>query len=225
MLDLEKYGIAANWPKLRVMQEEVAGLEHRRGAAEQEVAAARNAIPAAEQRDAEADAKAIRAGKSGPRAQHAAKARAALEDAERNLAAYNRALADAQSDFARFTADHRDELRAALVEALNHKGRRLAEHARQAAVLYGQLEDGKYDLKAFTPPPPLQESGPPGSLRGRSSTSVIAINTGQSVGPARGHIEDMLAYLASFAPPEEPSPAQPPPSGDGKRGVPKRGAA
>jgi small-conductance mechanosensitive channel len=205
MLDLERYGLEESWPKLRKLQEEVASLEKRRGEAEAAVYAARNAIPSAQEQDTEAAAKAIRAGKSMPATKHEAKARAALEDAERNLTAYHKAVASAQSDLARFTAAHAEELRDAMLDALDDKARELARVAREAAVLYGQLEDAKYDLKQFAPPPaPPDENAPAQKL----STSVISVGTQRSVGPARGDVEQMLGYLASLAPSEAKRPVE-----------------
>src|SRR5215210_3893504 len=109
-LDLNRYGLEEKWPKLGAMRQEVADLVARQGEAEAAVVAARNAISAAQERDAEAAAKAIRAGKSVPDGEHEKKARATLEDAQRNLAAYTRAAQDAKSDLARFTAEHRGEI-------------------------------------------------------------------------------------------------------------------
>jgi hypothetical protein len=203
MIDLDRYGIADKWPRLRKKQEEVANLERRRGEAEQEVLAGRDAIPAAQERDAEAAAKAIRAGKSVPEPGHEVKARAQLEAAERTAAAFTKAAADAQSELDAFIAGHRDELRAAMVAALNANDQAIAYHAQEAQRRYAFREDARYDLKAFAPPPsPPDENAPAQKL----STSVIAIGTQRSVGPARGEVEQMLAYLASLAElPSEPA--------------------
>ena len=193
MRDLERYGIADKWPKLNAMRQEIADLEARRGEAEAAVVAAREAIRAAQEQDAEAAAKAIRAGKSVPDAKHERKALAALEDAQRSLAAYTRAAADAQSDLARFTAKHRAEIRADILGALRDKAQRLNEHATEAAQLYATIADSQYDLKELTPPPPSEE--PAGS--GQNMVSIVSV-TRQSFGPNRGDVEGALSYLAGL---------------------------
>jgi hypothetical protein len=216
MLDLNRYGLADKWPKLRAMQEEIASLEYHKGKAEGEVAAAQGAISAAQERDAEAAAKAIRAGKDVPKATHEAKALGALEDAERTLAAYRKALADVESDLARFVAEHRDALRAAMVEALNENDRELAHHAREAARRYAFREDAKYDLKQFAPPlAPPDENAPAQRL----STTVIGVTTQRASGPNRGDVEAMLAYLASLGLAQPESGPVQPPSGTVKVGA------
>jgi hypothetical protein len=193
MLDLERYGIADKWPKLGAMRQEVADLEARRGEAEAAVVAAREAIRAAQERDTEAAAKAIRAGKSVPEGKHERKALAALEDAQRNLAAYTRAATDAQSDLARFIAKHRAAIRANVLGALRDKAQRLHEHATEAAQLYATIADSGCDLKDLTPPPPSDE--PVGT--GQNMMSIISI-TRQSIGPNRGDVEAALSYLVSL---------------------------
>jgi hypothetical protein len=193
MRDLERYGIADRWPKLNAMRQEIADLEARRGEAEAAVFAAREAIRAAQEQDAEAAAKAIRAGKSVPDGKHERKVLAALEDAQRNLAAYARAATDAQADLARFTAKHRAEIRADILGALRDKARRLNEHATEAAQLYATIADASYDLKDLTPPPPSEEAAGPG----QNMVDIVNI-TRQSFGPNRGDVEGALSYLASL---------------------------
>lgn len=193
MRDLSRYGIADRWPKLNAMRQEIADLEQRRGEAEAAVFAAREAIPAAQEQDAEAAAKAIRAGKSVPDAKHERKAQATLEDAQRNLAAYTRAATDAQADLARFTAKHRAEIRADILGALRDKARRLNEHATEAAQLYATIADSHYDLKDLAPPPASDE--PAGT--GQNMVSIINV-TRQSFAPHRGDVEGALSYLASL---------------------------
>jgi hypothetical protein len=193
MRDLDRYGIAERWPKLNAMRQEIAELEARRGEAEAAVVAAREAIRAAQEQDTEAASKAIRGGKSVPDAKHERKALAALEDAQRNAAAYTRAAADAQTDLARFTAKHRAEIRADILGALRDKAQRLHEHATEAAQLYATIADSHYDLKDLTPPPASDE--PAGT--GQNMVSIISV-TRQSFGPNRGDVEGALSYLASL---------------------------
>ena len=173
MRDLNRYGIADRWPKLNAMRQEIADLEARRGEAEAAVFAAREAIRAAQEQDAEAAAKAIRAGKSVPDAKHERKALAALEDAQRNLAAYTRAATDAQADLARFTAKHRARIREDILGALRDKAQHLHEHATEAAQLYATIADSHYDLKDLTPPPASDE--PAGTGQNMVSLSLIHI--------------------------------------------------
>jgi hypothetical protein len=193
MRDLDRYGIADKWPKLTAMRQEVADLEARRGEAEAAVVAAREAIGTAQEQDAEAASKAIRAGKSVPDGKHERKVLAALEDAQRNLAAYARAATDAQADLARFTAKHRAEIRADILGALREKARRLNEHATEAAQLYATIADSQYDLKELTPAPPPDE--PAGT--GQNMVDIINV-TRQSFGPNRGDVEGALSYLAGL---------------------------
>jgi hypothetical protein len=128
-----------------------------------------------------------------PDAKHERKALAALEDAQRNAAAYTRAAADAQTDLARFTAKHRAEIRADILGALRDKAQRLHEHATEAAQLYATIADSHYDLKDLTPPPASDE--PAGT--GQNMVSIISV-TRQSFGPNRGDVEGALSYLASL---------------------------
>jgi hypothetical protein len=195
MFDLQTYGIADKWPKLRKLQKEVADLEQRRDEAEREVMFARNGIPAARDKDAEAASVAIRIGRPMPQPKHEAEALAALEGAERTSAALSRAVQSARADLNEYMAQHSGEIRASVVEALRDKAHQLARHAREAAVLFGQIEDSRYDLKALAPPPAPPDENAPAQ---RLSTSVIAIGTARSTGPARGDVEQMLGYLAGL---------------------------
>ena len=194
MLDLNKYGIAERWPRLRRLEEEVAELERRRGEAEGEVAAARNAIQAARERDAEAAGKAARAGKALPKPEHEARAQAALEDAERNLEAYQRAVVEAQGDLAAFIARHRAELHADTLSALRDKAQRLGELMREAAPLYATIADSRYDLKTLAPPTPPDENAP----AVRNSFELIGVLSTHGGGPNRGDVEQTFAHLASL---------------------------
>ena len=53
MIDLRKYGLESKWPKLTALMREVSDLERRRTEVEGQVMAARNAIPAARDKDAD----------------------------------------------------------------------------------------------------------------------------------------------------------------------------
>jgi hypothetical protein len=194
MLDLRKYGIRDEWPELVKRQQEVANLERRRSEAEGNVAVARNAIERAKEQDAEAAAKALRAGKAMPSAKAQAKAQDDLAEAERMHVASSRAVEAAQTDLGAYQARHAGEIRASLSRALRDKARRLAAHATEAVQLYGQLEDSRYDLRRLTPPAPTQEfSGPPQNI-----TTVIGYHGTDSSRPDRGNVEAMLAYLANL---------------------------
>ena len=194
MIDLKRYGLANRWPKLAKLQAEIASLERRGGEVEGEVMAARNAIPAARDKDAEAAAKALRSGKGMPPAKHEAEALAALEGAERTLVALTKAVQDAQSDLARLMASHREKILAAVIDVLRDNGHELAHHAREASRRYAFHMDAHYDIKALAPPAPPNENAP----AARNSFTVMGIHTTRSVGPARGHVEEMLAYLAGL---------------------------
>jgi len=219
-MNLEKFGIADKWPKVAQLQQELTSLEQRQGEADAAVVAARNAIPAAEAKDREADAKAIRAGEAS-KAQYKAKAQAALEDAERTLAAYGKAIEDARVELATLVAAHRDELRAAMIDALRDNDQALAHHAREAARRYAFREDAQYDLKSVAPPPPPVDHNAPA----RDSFELIANLTTGSTEPERGTVEQVLAHLASLESQyPEPSPTEPPPKA-AKVSTPTSGAA
>jgi hypothetical protein len=210
MLDLKRYNLETKWPKLAKLQAEVSDLERERDKAQAEVMASEAAIAEAQAKDREADAAAIRSGKSLPKAQHQAKAEAARDNAERNLAAYQKAVADAQADLNAFIAEHRDGIRAAMVEALNRNDAELAHHAREAARRYAFREDARYDLKQFAPPPaPPDENAPAQKL---STTFIGPVTTQLAAGPNRGDVEGMLGYLAGLAP-SSSAEVQPPTGG------------
>ena len=204
MIDLTRYGIADKWPKLAKLQREIADLEKRRGEAEGAVVAARNAIPAARDKDAEAASVAIRAGRDMPRPKHEADAVAALEDAERTLTALAKAVQSAQADLNNYLGQHREAIYGALVEAVRNSDAELAHHAREAARLYAFREDAHYDLKALAPPPAPPDENAPAQ---RLSTTVIGLKTTRSMGPDRGTIEQALGHLAGlgaqYAEPDE----------------------
>ena len=156
------------------------------------------AVDAAKAQDNEEAAKAVRAGKPVPPAKHETKAKAAREDAERTLAAYQKALEGAQQDLNGYMAQHREAIYAALVEAVQRSDQELAHHAREAARRYAFREDAHYDLKALAPPPAPRDENAPAQ---RLSTSIIAIGTARSTGPARGEVEGILGYLAGLESP------------------------
>ena len=221
MLDLKRYGIADEFPKLARLEAEVADLERRRAEAEAAVFVARNAISGAREKDEQAAAQALRGGKAMPEAKHEAKAQAALEDAERTLTAYQKAVEGATSELAAFTAEHRTEIARAIVAALRDKAARLRELTAEAAPLYATIEDSKYDLKNLTPPPPVDHDAP-----ARDSFTVIGPVTSQAGAPQRGTVEEVLAHLASLeAQFSEPPPVQAPPTGPAQVSAARRGAA
>ena len=197
MIDLRKYGLEGKWPRLAKLQREVSDLERRRGEAEGAVAAAQNAIPAAQERDAAEGAKAIRAGKTeGAGSEHEDRARAAFSNAERNRIAYAKAAEEARAELVATMAEHREAIYAALVEAVRKSDQELAHHAREAARRYAFREDAAYDLKALAPPPAPPDENAPAQ---RLSTSIIAIGTARTTGPSRGDVEQTLSYLAGLA--------------------------
>ena len=220
MVDLKRYGIADKWPKLAALQQEVSDLERARGEAEGAVFAARSAIPAAKEKDAQAAAQALRSGKAMPEAKHEAKAQAALEDAERTAAAYAKAVESATSELAVFTAEHRAEIAGAIVAALRDKAQRLRELATEAAPLFALISDSRYDLKNLTPPPPVDENAP----GAKSSVTVIG-PVGTQSDPNRGDVEATLAYLATLEERFTPPAPVGPPKAEAKVSAARRGAA
>jgi hypothetical protein len=195
MLDLLKYGLADEWPALASLQAEVRDLELALGKAQGELQAANAAVPTAQQRDSGAASKALRSGKEVPAPRFEPRAVSAVSNAERTVAAYERAVVDATGDLNAFIADHRDALLAAMVEAVNKSDQELAYHAQETARRFAFREDARYDLKGFQPPPP-----PPDELAPAQplSTTIIGIKSQRAAGPDRGHVEQVLGYLGSF---------------------------
>jgi hypothetical protein len=192
---LAPYGLAAKSPKLAKLQDEVFGLEKRRIAAEAAVTAARDFIPQARDRDAEAAARALRSGKDMPAPRHEGEARAALEDAERTLAALTKATADAAQELEAAKATHRASLLADFAAARRENAEAMARLAPELSSRYGR-DFALADIVAkMTPPPEAVEFWGPA----RNTTTVIGVQTMETVaGVPRGTVEQVLGHLGGL---------------------------
>jgi hypothetical protein len=201
---LVAYGLAAKYPKLAKLQDEVFGLEKRRIAGEVAMTMARNSIGQAKERDAEAAARALRNGKEMPPPKHEEEAKAALEGAERTLAALTKATADAAQELEAFKAKHRASLLADYMAARRENAAEMARLAPELSSRYGRDFALADIVKKLTPPPEAVESfdAP------RNTTSVIGIQTMETVaGVPRGTVEQVLGHLGGLVREfEEPEP-------------------
>lgn len=193
---LTTLGLEKRWPRLARLQTEIAGLEKRNREAEVEVMRLRAELGPAREKDLDAEAKAIRAGKEPPKSKHEPDVQRKLERAERDSAVMGRALQAAQTDLGTFLAKHQAELYRDVAVARSQIGARVAEAARAALVDYVRYEDLFYVLKNLTPPPPNREGEPVQRL----TQSFIGggVQTTQR-GPDRGEVEAMLQHLISLA--------------------------
>ena len=201
---LAAYGLAAKYPKLAKLQTEVFTLEKRRIAAEADVERARNSIQQAKDRDAEAAARALRNSKDMPSPKHEAEAKAALEGAERTLAALTKATADAAQELEAAKAKHRAALLADFAAARRENAAEMARLAPELSSRYGR-DFALADIVAkMTPPPEAVEFWGPA----RNTTTVVGVQTMESVaGVPRGTVEAVLGHLGGLVREfEEPEP-------------------
>lgn len=96
-----------------------------------------------------------------------------------------------------YRLEHAAKLQADIAAALSTKAQELARHAREAAALYAEFEDGKLEAKRLIPP-----QGAPENTREPQDSSVLIgpMNTRTITGPNRGDVEAVLSYLASLGP-------------------------
>jgi chromosome segregation ATPase len=182
---------------LRQLEQRVASLERERGQVEAEAHRLRMQVQQAREHDLNAEALALNAGKK-PAEPTEPVLRAQLEDAERRVEVLQRRLQLAQSATATYVAEHRDELREALIAALGARAHELAEHARAAAQLFGEIMDNQRPLRReLAPPTPVEEA---------TGTGQNTVDFGGIVSRAnvygephqRGDVEAVLGYLASL---------------------------
>jgi hypothetical protein len=194
-LPLGRLGLMEKWPKLGKLQDEVASLDKRRQEAESAVVAAKDAVPRAKELDATSVAKALRSGKAMPEAKAEAKAQAALDSAERTLAAFTKATADAAQDLEQFKAKHRDELLADLTASRRENASEMARLAPELSSRYARDFELADLIKKLAPPATPAES----DLPARSTTTFIGVESMQTVaGVPRGTVEQVLTHLASL---------------------------
>ena len=183
--------------ELRRLAERVASLEQERSQVEGEAHRLRLQVQQAREHDLNAEALALNAGEKPPKPTEP-DIRRKLEDTERRLEVLRRRLPLAQSDVAVYISEHRGELRESLIAALGDRAHQLAEHARAAAQLYGEIMDGQRPLrKELAPPAPVEEA----TGTGRDTVDFGGIVSRANVYGEpfeRGDVEAMLSYLAAL---------------------------
>jgi chromosome segregation ATPase len=107
-LDLNTLGLAKKWPKLDLLQSEVADLQKRLSSDENQVRQLEGALAGA--RAKELDAAAVRKGKEVPHGTHEDSAKRSLEAAQRDRDVLAKAVESAQADLAAFRAAHQSAL-------------------------------------------------------------------------------------------------------------------
>ncbi len=188
---LEKFGLQERYPKLVALQKEVADLDARRAAADGELVALRQGLGPAREKDAEAGAKALRAGKDAPEPKHEAEAEEKVRGAERNLRALEGATAAAAQDLTVEQRKHSGRLLEDLTKARAEAAKRVAEQAASLLADYGMFVDSDGVAKRFAPPaPPPDENAP-----AQKTTWVISAPRA-TAGPQRGDVEAVLGHLA-----------------------------
>jgi len=206
---LRALNLESKWPKLAALQDEIASLEKRLHRARGAVHVAQGQLGPARERDLTDAGRAIRARKAVPEPEHEPKVKAELEAAQRMAEQVSRALQAAREDYGNFLAIHQSALYGDVLEARDQIGREVAQAAQEAQRSYSRYADMHHVIKGLTPPPPVVETGPPGSEDPRVvrpvTNSFLGVHTTQASGPARGDIEAALGYLASLAPSEDPA--------------------
>jgi hypothetical protein len=188
---LERFGLEERYPKLTALQAEVADLDARRAAADGELVALRQGVGPAREKDAEAGAKALRAGKDVPEAKHEAEAEAKVREAERNLRALEGATAAAAEDLTAEQRKHSGALLQDLTRARAETAKRVAEQAASLLSDYGLFADSDGVAKRFAPPvPPPDENAP------AQKTTIVIGAPRATAGPQRGDVEAVLGHLA-----------------------------
>jgi Skp family chaperone for outer membrane proteins len=191
---LERFGLAKRYPRLVALQKEVADLDARRAAADGELVALRQGVGPAKQKDAEAGAKALRAGSDMPQAKHETAAHEKVREAERKLAALENATAEAAQDLTGEQRKHSGALIEDLGRARAEAAKRVAEQAASLLSDYGLFLDAEDIGKRFAPPAPVPDESAPA----QDTTFVIHAPRATPTGPQRGDVESVLSHLASL---------------------------
>lgn len=198
---LEALGLSKRWPKLRQHLEEVASFERHRLQAESKVGTLRAQLPAAHEKDLDAEAQAVRAGKGIPLPEAEPKLQAELDVATRESVVMARAAESARADLDRFMQQHQQQLFEDVAEARSQIASKAATAASEALAAYGKYEDLKYLVRSLQPPPAQPDHNAPAA---RLTQSIVGVATTRGGGPSRGDVEAMLSYLISLgASPEE----------------------
>ncbi len=103
-----------------------------------------------------------------------------------------------EKELGSFMGEHQAAVYADVLAARGEVARKLAEHARGALQHYARYEDLGRTVKRLKPAEPTPENMPAARV-----TNVFAgLHTTQT-GPARGHVEEILGYLAGLGGGEE----------------------
>ncbi len=191
---LERFGLAKRYPKLVALQKEVADLDARRAATDGELVALRQGVGQAQQKDAEAAGKALRAGKDMPEAKHEVDANRKVQEAERKLAALSDATAAAAQDLSAEQRKHATDLIEDLGRARAETAKRVAEQAASLLADYGLFLDAEDIGKRFAPPAPVSDESAPA----QDTTFIIHAPRATPAGPQRGDVESVLSHLSSL---------------------------
>ncbi len=198
-IPLKELGLESRWPELARLQEDLAKFQRRQQEAAARATTLEQQLPAMRARDIQAEVEALRKERKRPEPRHEPRAREELEAAERERDVAARVVQSLHEEIGAFMAEHQPAVYQDVLAARDDIGRQVAEHARAALAAYSRFEDLGRTLKQVRPAEPVPEDMP-----ARRLTNAFAGVIGtQSVGPARGEVEAMLAYLMGLAPAEE----------------------
>jgi hypothetical protein len=196
---LERFGLQKKWRRLDKLQQEAEGLIGRYQEAAAEVGALEQGRQDARDKDLDAAAAALRKGDEvvSLEPEHEAALDKELSGAVRSRDALQRAVEGAMADVASYRLEHATTLQREISAALDAKAHELAEHARAAAALYAEVEDGRLVAKRLAP-----AQGAPENTGEPEDTTVLIgpMSTRTVSGPNRGAVEAVLNYLSSLAP-------------------------
>ncbi len=194
---LARFGLQKKWRRLDKLQQEAEGLIGRYQEAAAKVAELEQGRQDARDKDLDAAAAALRKGDEVPEAEHEAALDKELSGAARTRDALQRAVEGAMADVASYRLEHVLTLQQDISAALDARAQELAEHARAAAALYAEVEDGRLVAKRLAP-----VQGAPENTGAPEDTTVLIgpMTTGTIAGgPNRGEVEAVLSYLAGLA--------------------------
>ena len=192
---LRALGLEKRWPRLTELLREVASFEQKLRKANAEVQQLQAALAPARERDLNAQAQAVRAGKEPPKVSEEQRAEKKLDAVRRDAVILSRALQAVQTDLGAFRAKRQAALFNDVLDARQQIANQLAEHARGALRDFTRWSDLHYVVRDLTPPEPTQENQP-------AERSTIVYGPARvattSSGPARGNVEQMLQHLISL---------------------------
>ncbi len=196
---LERFGLEKKYKKLAAMQAETQDLIRQYEEAAGRVAVLEQARQDARDKDLDAHARALRKGEEVPEPEHEAKLDDDLASAIRTRDALQRAVEGAMAEVASYRLEHVFTLQQDITAALDARAHELAEHARAAAALYAEVEDGRLEASRLAP----VQGAPENAGAPEDTTVLLGPMTTRTIagGPNRGEIEAVLNYLSSLAQP------------------------